>query len=133
MVNNSVHPKLKIIMVLSNWYFFRYCNSQYWIFAIASCKAITLYLLCLIYGISSLLLFLNYTLPNIAIVLSEKKWQLLLLQLLEEQLLNEEKYREKSMNQCAKPRQITTTPPHLKYQNNDIDDDQMKMSKFDTN
>ena len=47
-------PKYKIIMVPSNHSFFQYCDSYIGLFSIAACKVITL---CILFGISSLLLF----------------------------------------------------------------------------
>ena len=44
-----VHPKSKIILVLSNYWFFQYCDR---------CKVIAVHLLCFIFGLSCLLPFL---------------------------------------------------------------------------
>ena len=53
-----VPKKYEIIMVPSNYSFFQYCDGNIRLFSIATCKVIDLYLLCLFFGISSLLLFL---------------------------------------------------------------------------
>ena len=58
--------RYRIVMVLSNCSFFQYC----YVFSIAHCTIIALNLLCFIFGISSLLLFINalltvITLPTI--------------------------------------------------------------------
>ena len=50
-------PKCEIIMVPSNHSFFQYCDSNIGLFSIAPCKVITLNPLCILFGISSLLLF----------------------------------------------------------------------------
>ena len=54
-----VPPKSKIIMLLSNYYFLRYCNSNIVLFYNASCNFTALYLLCFIFAIISLPLSLN--------------------------------------------------------------------------
>ena len=50
-------PKYEIIMVPSNHSNFQYCDSQIGLSSIAPCKVITLNPLCILFGISSLLLF----------------------------------------------------------------------------
>ena len=49
--------KYEIIMVPSNHSFFKYCDSYIGLFSIAPCKVIILNPLCILFGISSLLLF----------------------------------------------------------------------------
>ena len=66
--------KYEIIMVPSNHSFFQYCDSNNGVFFIAPCKVITLTPLCILFGISSLLLFLWFcfkviALPTIAIAI----------------------------------------------------------------
>ena len=51
-------PKYEIIMVPSNFFLILYCDSNIGLFSIASCKVITLNLLCFIDSISSFLFFL---------------------------------------------------------------------------
>ena len=50
-------PKYEIIMLSSNHSFSQYCDSNIGLFSIAPCKVITLNPLCILFGISSLLLF----------------------------------------------------------------------------
>ena len=50
-------PKYEIIMLPSNYSFFQYCDSNIGLFSIAPCKVITLNPFCILFGISSLLLF----------------------------------------------------------------------------
>ena len=50
-------PKYKIIIMPSNHSNFQYCDSNIGLFSIAPCKVITLNSLCILFGISSLLLF----------------------------------------------------------------------------
>ena len=52
-----LQPKYEIIMVPSNHCNFQYCDSYIGLFSIASCKVITINPLCILFGISSLLLF----------------------------------------------------------------------------
>ena len=51
-------PKYKITIMASNHAFFQYCDSNAGLFSIAPCKVITLIPLCILFGISSLFLFL---------------------------------------------------------------------------
>ena len=51
-------PKYEIIMLPSNQSFFQYCDSNIGLLSIGPCKVITLNPLCILFGISSLLLFL---------------------------------------------------------------------------
>ena len=53
-------PKYEIIMAPSNHSFFQFCNSNIELFSIVPCKVITLNPLCILFGISSLLLFLGF-------------------------------------------------------------------------
>ena len=67
-------PKYEIIMVPSNHSFFQYCYRNIRLFSIAPCKVITLNPLCILSGISSLLLFDGFLskvigLPTIAIAI----------------------------------------------------------------
>ena len=67
-------PKYEIIMVPSNHSFFKYCDSNIGLFSIAPCKVITLNPLCILFCISSLLLFDGslskvIALPTIAIAI----------------------------------------------------------------
>ena len=48
--------KCKMIMLLSNYSFFQYCNSNIWLFSIVPYKDIALNLLCFIFALVSLLL-----------------------------------------------------------------------------
>ena len=57
-----VPPKYEIIIVPSYNSFFQYCDSNIGLFSISPCRVITLNLLCLIYGISSLLFFIDCSL-----------------------------------------------------------------------
>ena len=50
-------PKYEIIMVPSNHLNFQYCDSNIGLYSIAPCKVITLNLIYILFGISSLLLF----------------------------------------------------------------------------
>ena len=68
-------PKYEIIMVPSNHSFFQYCDSNIGLFSITHCKVITLNPLCILFVISSLLLFDCFlskviALPTIAIVVA---------------------------------------------------------------
>ena len=53
-------PKYEIIMLPSNHSFFQYCDSNIGDFSIAACKVITINPLCILFGISSLLLWLPF-------------------------------------------------------------------------
>ena len=52
-----LQPKYEIDMLPSNHSFFQYCDSNIRLFFIASCKVIALNPLCILFGISSLLLY----------------------------------------------------------------------------
>ena len=62
-------PKYEIIMVPYNHSFFQYCDSNIRLFFFTPCKVITLNPLCILFGISSLLLFYD-SLKLIAIVVA---------------------------------------------------------------
>ena len=53
-------PKYEISIVLPNFFFFQNCNSNIGLFSIAYCKVIAMNLLCLIFGIITLLHFSFY-------------------------------------------------------------------------
>ena len=91
-------------MVTSNYKFFQYCDSNYEHFLIAPCKFIALNLLCFIYGISSLLIFLIALCMVIALKGDSRKITVTFcFKSLKERQRNEEQYRKEAINQSAKP------------------------------